>query len=325
MGQDPHIGLAELWAKFHDIIRDGEKTGQPHVDENQLLPLSRFGYLEEIYYSYRFIPIVGDEGYVVGHYVLPQEATRDILSDRRTLMAQTMAVRLAECKSMREFWPSLLAGFGPSDKDFPMVALYASSQYASEPTSEQSRITCLLEDCLGVSENHVPSRLILPRASRTVGSVSKAIEKLLATLFHKALNSTGPLLVTRDILPDSFLKGVTWRGFGIPSQEYLIIPLRTSKGVVVGFVFAGLNPMKRYHQDSDFADHVKMITQQVAIPRASSILLAEEVRQGEERLTIRSEELKQSEAKYRNFAEHSPVGVALISSDRCIEFANEAW
>lgn len=83
--------------------------------------------------------------------------------------------------------------------------------------------------------------------------------------------------------------------------------------------------MKRFGQDNDYADYVKMITQQVVIPKASSILQSEEIRLGKERLTLRSDELKRSEAKYLNFAEHAPIGVALINASKCMEFANEAW
>jgi PAS domain-containing protein len=326
MGQDPHIGLAEVWPLFSEIMKKGVETGKTLVGEKQMLHLTRYGYLEETYYDYRFIPIVGDEGYVVGHYGNPVDVTREVLNNRRAASAQNIGSEISACKSMQEFWPSLLAGFGPADKDFPLIALYATSQHASEPSCPYSeRMTCLLEGCLGVSESQIPSRLILPRENRAVSSTTANIERLLATLFQKSLNSPGPLLVTRGMLPDNFLKGITWRGFGTPSQEFLIIPLRTGKGIVIGFIFTGLNPLKKFRQDCDFEDHVKMITSQLAIPRASSILQAEEIRQGEEKLTLRSNELKQSEAKYRNFAEHAPIGVALVNSDRCMEFANEAW
>jgi PAS domain-containing protein len=325
MGQDPHVVLVELWPKFHQIIKEGEETGKTHVDEKQLLPLSRYGYLEETYYSYRFIPIVGDEGYVVGHYVQPLDVAREVIRDRRTENARHISLQISGCKNMQDFWHNLLVGFEPSDKDFPLVALYAASQYASEPSCSQSnRITYLLEGCLGASQCHFPSPLILPLED-AASSTSSSIEKLFETLFQRSLDSLEPLLVTRDLLPDSFLKDVSWRGFGIPSQEFLIIPLRTNKGIIIGFMLTGLNPMKKFHQESDFGDHVKMITQHVAIPRASSILQAEEITQGEERLSLRSKELEQSEAKYRNFAEHAPIGVALFSSERCMEFANEAW
>lgn len=326
MGQDPHIGLAEVWDSFHESIKRGEETGKGFVGENHMLHLTRYGYLEETYYSYRFTPIVGEEGYVVGHYGNPLEVTQGMISDRRGANAQHIGLQVSSCKSMREFWHGFLSGFEPTEKDFPLVALYSASDYASEPSCVQSdRLTFLLEGCIGVSENHLPSRLILPRKRRPVDIKAANIERLLASLFHQSLESSEPLLVMQDILPDTFPKITSWRGFGRPCEEFLVIPLRTNKGIVIGFMFAGLNPLKRYYQDNDYGEHVKVIIQQVAVSKASSILQAEEIRLGEERLTVRSEELKRSEAKYRNFAEHAPIGVALINPQKCMEFANEAW
>lgn len=291
-----------------------------------MLLLTRYGYLEETYYSHRFVPVIGDDGYVVGHYANPLDATKEVLSRRRALSAQHIGIQIAASRKTSELWPRFLSSFGPIKEDFPLVALYATSQHASDPTSLQSaRVTCLLEGTIGVPESHLPSRLVLPRDRSTVKFRTSNVEKLLACLFQSSLDSTDSLLLTRDKLPDTFLKGVSWRGFGSPSQEFLITPLRTNKGVVLGFMFAGLNPFKRFRQDNDYLDYVNTITQQVVIPKATSILQTEEITSGEERLILRSNELQRSEARYRNFAEHAPIGVALVTPDRCMEFANEAW
>lgn len=326
MGQDPHIALSEVWSPFSDFLKRGEDTGKAFVGENHMLQLTRYGYVEETYYSYRFIPIVGEEGYVVGHYGNLLDVTREVVDDRRSALAQHIGVQVSLCKSMPEFWPSFLSGFEPNEKDFPLVAIYSTSDYASEPSRVQSdRPTFQLEGCIGVSENHLPSRLILPRERRQVNAKAVNIEGLLASLFHESLESSEPLLVMQDMLPDTFLKSTACRGFGRPSKEFLVTPLRTNKGIVIGFIFAGLNPLKRFNQDNNYGEHVKMITHQVAVSKASSILQAEEITLGEEKLILRSEELKRSEVKYPNFAEHAPIGVALINPQNFMEFANEAW
>ncbi|TID18815.1 putative histidine kinase M2QJp [Venturia nashicola] len=326
MGQDPHIGLVELWDKFHDIIKNGERTGTSFMGRRQLVPMVRYGYLEETYYHYNFTPIVGEDGYVVGNYWQAGDAIHETIRERRTLLTLELSKELLKCTDMAEFWPSFLKGLSLGDKDFPLVALYAVSQFGSEPTCSQSgRTTCLLEACIGIDVDKLPSRLVFPRGHHPPSSILTNIDKLLVRLFQASLEDPKPLLLTRNMLPSLFLAGITWRGFGVPSEEFLIVPMRTRRNVVIGFMFAGLNPMKRYRQDHDYEDFIKIITQQIAIPRASSLLQSEEIRKGEERLILQSAELKRSEAKYRNFAEHAPIGVALVAPDRCIEFANEAW
>ncbi|QDS77374.1 hypothetical protein FKW77_005719 [Venturia effusa] len=327
-GMDPYIGFSEIWIQdgFAGIMKDSASTGTAHVGKKHMLPLVRYGYPEEIYHSYRFVPVLGDDGYISGHYANPTDVTKEVLADRRACSAEHVDTMIALATNMSEFWPRFALALEPAEIDFPLVALYSSSQYSTSPSSPQSnRLTCLLEHAVGVSEDRLPSRLILPRSRRPLKSDTFNVEKLLESFFYQALDSSGPLFLTRDMLPDTFLKGMSWRGFGIPSLEFLIVPLRTHKGIVIGFMFAGLNPMKKFHQDNEYANHVKMITRKVAIPKASSILQAEEIRLGEERLILRSEELKRSEAKYRSFAEHAPIGVALVTADRSIGFANDAW
>lgn len=242
---DPHIGLSEVWGPnvFSDIMKRGIETGMTHVGEKHMMFLNRYGYQEECHYSYRFVPVVGDDGYVAGHYTNSVDVTREALYDRRALSARHASTQIANSGSMSEFWPNLLSGFEPTKEDFPLVALYATSQHGSKPICPQSeRITCLLEGAVGVSESHTPSRLVLPRERRAANFRTVNVETLLATLFQKSLDSPEPLLLTRDKLPNAFLKGITWRGFGRPSEEFLVIPLRTSNGIVIGFMFAGLNP-----------------------------------------------------------------------------------
>lgn len=326
MGQDPHIAFGERWNKFHNIIKSGEETGKSFVEKRQMIPMVRYGYLEETYYDYNFIPIVGDDGHVVGHYCQAGDAIREAILERRKHLTQGLSSELSDCKDMGEFWPAFRKGLSLGDKDFPFVALYAVSQFGSEPSCPQAgRTTCLLEECVGVDADQLPSRLVFPRGLHPPFSILTNFDKLLARLFQSSLEDPNPLLLTRNMLPSLFLAGITWRGFGVPSEEFLIVPLRTNQGAVVGFMFAGLNPMKRYRQDNDYEDLIKMVTQQIATPRASSLLQSEEIKKGEERLILRSEELKRSEAKYRNFAEQAPIGVALVAPNRCIEFANEAW
>ncbi|RDI88308.1 hypothetical protein Vi05172_g2034 [Venturia inaequalis] len=325
MGQDPHIGLVELWDTFHRIINTGEVTGRSYLEKRQLIPMMRYGYLEEGYYDYNYLPIVGDDGYVVGHHCQCADVSRETISERRTSLTLKLSKELSVCRDMGEFWPSFLKGMSLDDKDFPLVALYAVSQYGSEPTCPQSgRTTCLLEACVGVDADKLPSRLVFPRGHHPPSSILTNFDKLLVRLFQASLEDSKPLLLTRNMLPSLFFAGVTWRGFGVQSEEFLIVPMRTSRGVVVGFMFAGLNPMKRYRQDNDYEDLIKIITQQIAIPRASSLLQGEEIRRGEERLISRSEELKRSEAKYRNFAEHAPIGVAKKANRRRFEITEQS-
>lgn len=65
-GSDPSIGFAEIWDHFERLLADQRETAQTVVEANTFLLLLRRGFLEETYFSYKFTPIIGNEGWVVG-------------------------------------------------------------------------------------------------------------------------------------------------------------------------------------------------------------------------------------------------------------------
>ena len=58
-GQDPKIGFAEIWDHFDKVLKHGQHTGEPVVEAGALLLLRRHGFLEETYFSWKFIPMIG--------------------------------------------------------------------------------------------------------------------------------------------------------------------------------------------------------------------------------------------------------------------------
>lgn len=71
-GQDPKIGFAEIWVHFEELLSNQKETGETVVEKNACLMLHRHGFLEETYFSWKFVPLIGLEGWVVGvRLILP--------------------------------------------------------------------------------------------------------------------------------------------------------------------------------------------------------------------------------------------------------------
>lgn len=64
-GQDPSKEFAEIWDYFHELLSTLRETAETVVEENAFLLLNRHGFLEETYFSWKFVPIIGPEGWVV--------------------------------------------------------------------------------------------------------------------------------------------------------------------------------------------------------------------------------------------------------------------
>lgn len=318
---------------FDKIIRDGQETGETHIGEKQMLLLHRYGFLEETYYSWKFVPMIGDEGYVVASYATVVEVTKEMIGNRRMASLQHMSLQLEAAKDMRGFWAHLLKGLESNDKDLPLVMLYSVEKDTSGETSppRSERVECVLEGCMGVSEGHAsaPSRIDLA-CEDPPG---------FATALKRSLIMTGPLLLGNEdaSLPSGIFEGVEWRGFGVPSEEIIINPIRTSGGRLVGFMIMGLNPRRKF--DFDYQTFIDLITKQVTTPYVSAILLAEEIRQGEDeaksaalqraelssQLRQRTKEYERSEHRFARFADLASIGVATTDSEARLTYANSAW
>ncbi|WP_263259608.1 ATP-binding protein [Pseudomonas oryzihabitans] len=95
----------EVWAEIWDIIGPMfdhvMTTGEATWSEDQLLPLNRFGYVEECYFYYSYSPVRGDTGEVEGIFTAVTETTHRVLTERRERLLRnvseaTSATRVAE-------------------------------------------------------------------------------------------------------------------------------------------------------------------------------------------------------------------------------------
>jgi hypothetical protein len=68
MGRSARDVLASVWLEHFEPIIKMNLTGETVDNANVELPLTRNGFLEETYFSTRFIPIFDSDGATIGHY-----------------------------------------------------------------------------------------------------------------------------------------------------------------------------------------------------------------------------------------------------------------
>ncbi|WP_114647867.1 HWE histidine kinase domain-containing protein [Zhengella mangrovi] len=78
----------EVWADIWHVIEPQFihviETGEGLFVDDQLLPMRRFGLVEETYWSYSFTPIRGEDGSIEGIFNSGQETTAKVLTRRET-------------------------------------------------------------------------------------------------------------------------------------------------------------------------------------------------------------------------------------------------
>jgi PAS domain S-box-containing protein len=336
MGQNPKIGQVETWGRTAALLRYGQETGMATLDERQLVLLERHhGSLEEVYFTYKFIPIIGDDEVVIGTSVTITELTREVISDRRIATIQVLGRRISMAHDVKSLWTEVLRGLEQNEKDIPLALLYSVQAEYKIPTDDlkqtvQSMI-CTLEGGIGVPNVHTAAPF----------RINLATDAGLALAFRNSLIEGGPKLISisdYDDLSSRLFNSIQWRGFGVPSNNAVVCPIKSNTSErVLGFLFLALNPRQPYN--AAYQEFILLLTKQLTMPHATVFFYEEEIRHRQAvanravvdraslaaQLSERTREFEEIEARFSRFAHRAPVGLAIHDTDGTIVYANETW
>ena len=203
MGQCYRDAWPEIWDDVKDVFSNARLTGQATMKDDDCLFMKRSNYLEETYFSWSIIPMVGTDGTVSGLYNPAFEKTRRKIAERRMLTLREVGERTATARDVKSFWRQVEEALGYNDCDTPFVLLYSVSD---ENDSDSNSVTdgsltgnststkmCILEGSLGVPEGHVAAPKVVDLISGTEG---------FAPFFRDAMKTDKPVLLEVVGLPD---------------------------------------------------------------------------------------------------------------------------
>ena len=78
-------------------------------DDDQLF-IKRNGFLEESYFSWSIIPLVGEDGSVAGLYNPAFDKTRRKIAERRMLTLREVGERTSAARDVKGFWGQVIKG-----------------------------------------------------------------------------------------------------------------------------------------------------------------------------------------------------------------------
>ncbi|KIV99786.1 uncharacterized protein PV09_08592 [Verruconis gallopava] len=317
-GAEPRPIFGDLWDEYEANYRICEATGGFVSHPALLTFMTRHGYEEECYFGFKWAPIIGRDGNLAGVYASCSDTTTATILARRVSLSRDIASTIAQDKEFSSLWVSLISGLQKAAIDLPSVMLY--SKLAPE-TSPSRSTTYHLEASVGVrnASTAVPQRISLEDKSIFVAAMQKAIRQRSIVLLREADGQ----------IPSQVLDAFEPRSFNARSKELAFCPIFSGTEAVC-FLIAGLGPKKRYNVP--YQSFLQRLTDEIIAPKVGSILLTHEKERGrilfqnaEDERTRRLRELEQSELKYRQFAEHAPLGMVRVDTKGNIEYANAAW
>jgi hypothetical protein len=155
------------------IFNECARTGKLMAMENHMLPIERYGFLEEAYFSWSCVPPFGGADRVQGFYNSPFETTHQCIGDRRIATLHKLGELVAQARTVKEFWSRVIEELDDNHLDVPFALLYSvaeldDGEYSSNSSSGSSISlkSCVYEGGLGVPNGHpaAPIQLDLKRS-----------------------------------------------------------------------------------------------------------------------------------------------------------------
>jgi len=301
---------SEIWEEVKDAFANALETGQATMKDDDMLFINRSNYVEEAYFSWCLIPIVGGNGSVCGLYNPAFEKTRRKVAERRMLTLREVGEHTALAKDMKKFWQAVKHALAINESDTPFAMLYSvgdendSDTASSYSTSVLGGKTCSLEASLGVPDDHpsAPQAIDLKTGTEGFGPIFREVIKAGRSLLLRVTGdsildgspgsafSGGSSAIIEDPedfigdasleISDTMLEGFEWRGFKDPCRAVVVCPVSVTAGdSILGFLIVGVNPRRPY--DEDYSLFIQLLTRQLATSLASVVLYEEEVKRGE--------------------------------------------
>jgi hypothetical protein len=342
MGQSYKVAWAEIWDDIEDVFLNARLSGQSTMKDDDCLFIKRNEYYEESYFSWSIVPLIGEDGSVVGLYNPAFDKSRRKIAERRMLTLREIGDKTAAAREVKGFWSQVLKGLeyngkhrvhleirglsrlcvtnNTIDHDVPFALIYSvsddnDSEISSMHSGSLSQAPqCVLEGALGVPLGHKARVSPLDLKTSNAG---------FAPYLREAQKTGRPVLLTVEdgTLSADLLEGIECRGWGDACRAVVVCPIHPTTGEsIVGFLVMGINPRRPY--DDDYSLFIQLISRQLATSMASVVLFEEEIRRGQraarlaaldrqelsKQLDLRTREKMESETKFTRMAEFAPVG-----------------
>ncbi|KAH4000151.1 hypothetical protein HBI81_052540 [Parastagonospora nodorum] len=336
MGQSARVALASVWPEYFEPIITRNLAGETVEKTDSPIHMVRNGFMEETYFSLKFIPIFGSDGTTVGHYEPLIETTREVIARRQSRTLLALSEEIPRARNTSSYWDLATKVLSRNDKDIPFALLYSSEDDSSDTASSTTRFSgndqrCTLRGSFGVPKDS-PAGPVQIDFSQDHG---------FTPYFRQAVAARKPIVVSFDdgSVAADLVRGIDWQGFGDPCRAAVICPLNptSSKDNILGFMVIGLNPRRPYDKDYH---HFILVASRLLSTCLTSILLHEEDINRRERTIANAEamrlelrqqlsetqkEVERSVLKFQRFAERADIGIFILDMDGVYSYRNQAW
>ncbi|KAH6639710.1 aerobic respiration control sensor protein-like protein arcB [Boeremia exigua] len=337
MGRSAREALAPIWDEYFEpiIVRNiaGETVDNSHTE----IPLNRNGFVEETYFSTRFIPIFNSEGATIGHYEPVVEITKEVILERRSRTLLELSQELPRARDSDTYWDHAAQVFSSNQKDVPFALFYSNETADKGMEANTDSSGGLDRRC---QFRHRRSTGLLDEPPSGFEILDIRLEEGINKFLKQAIIADRPIAVdiAHDLDRENLAEGLQPLISGDICRSVVICPLRSSSlnDTILGFMILGLNPRRPY--DQAYSQFVYEATRLVSASLDSLILHEEDIGRREHTAELIKTELRQQlvesqkkadrgHSKFQRFAERSDIGIFIIDAkmEGIYSYRNEAW
>ncbi|MGA2539401.1 MAG: HAMP domain-containing sensor histidine kinase [Terracidiphilus sp.] len=254
LGSSARNVVPEVWEFIKQLFDTVVTQGRPFSAlADQLFPLNRNNYLEEVYFALSVSPIPDDNGSVGGVLATLLETTERVLEERRRHLLSDLASRTAGARTDDEVWRATAETLGEGRVSLPFAFLY---EY--RPSENQANLAGA-----SVETGEALRPQVIDCRSENLWRLNPAMAK------------DGVLIELGDRA-----SGVPVPNWPDTPRDAYVVPIRLGEhSEALGFLVAGIHPGRAF--DDAYRQFVFRITEQITIGLASASAFEQERRRAD--------------------------------------------
>ncbi len=123
LGQRCRDCWAEIWDTIGPMLDGVVQTAEATWSNDLYLPLNRYGYAEECYFSFSFSPVRVEAGVVGGVFTAVIETTKNVIGERRLRTLRDLAAKAVDAKNEQDACRLAAETLSENLSDVPFAAL----------------------------------------------------------------------------------------------------------------------------------------------------------------------------------------------------------
>jgi signal transduction histidine kinase len=136
LGRPGREAWYDIWDTIGPMLESVRKTGKATWSEDVLMFFDRELPKEEVYVTFSFSPVFGEDGKVDGVHCACTEVTEKLIGNRRLETLRKLGVQAAEARSVEDACKEAARVLGENPHDIPFAAIYVI-----DPMGKEARLT----------------------------------------------------------------------------------------------------------------------------------------------------------------------------------------